>query len=237
MNITLKYLIIGDAGVGKTSFTNQFAKEVFEEHEHIPTCGCEFQSKTILRSNISYKIQIWDTAGQEEYQAVTKSFYRNVAVVIFAFDLTNPESFTNLSNWNEIMEEFSHDFQVKILIGTKSDAQEDNSNINLISETEIQSFIKKHDFLGYYETSSKESKNVDIVFNKSLDKIIENLNSIDYDNNESINYGVRISQPKSYLNWGAIDGGRQSIKNTVLPKEESQDAKGGLSGCTNGCCL
>ena len=236
MNISLKYLIIGDAGVGKTSFTNQFTKEIFEDAEHIPTCGCEFQSKTIVRTSVNYKIQMWDTAGQEEYQAVTKSFYRNVACCIFAFDLTSPASFGNLKKWHEISEEFDHPFLVKILIGTKQDVLEKNSDINAVSHEEIENFQQMNDFLTYYETSSKEGKNVEIVFEKSLDKIIDNMNSAEFDVNECMYYGIRIAQPQNYFPFSVIENsGRLSALNNITPKEELTD-KNGMLGCTNGCC-
>ena len=71
----MKIIIIGDSGVGKSSITNQYIQGVFKKKLE-PTIGVEFATKTIEVSKQVVKLQIWDSAGQENYRSITRSYYR-----------------------------------------------------------------------------------------------------------------------------------------------------------------
>ena len=93
-----KIIVIGDSGVGKSCFLLQFTDGDFKD-EHNVTIGVEFGAKIIDIKGKSVKLQIWDTAGQESFRAITRTFYRNAEGVVLMYDITRSESFQNLKDW------------------------------------------------------------------------------------------------------------------------------------------
>ena len=86
--ILQKILIVGDSGVGKSCIQSRFTNETFED-DHSPTIGVEFATKTITINNNKVKLQIWDTAGQEGFRSITRSFYRNADGVLLVYLIGN----------------------------------------------------------------------------------------------------------------------------------------------------
>lgn len=87
----VKIIVIGDISVGKTSIINSYAKDEFLESP-TPTVGLNLTSKILKMFQKSVKLQIWDTAGQEEYMSLTKSYYRSTAAVLIIFDIGNKKA-------------------------------------------------------------------------------------------------------------------------------------------------
>jgi len=84
----MKYLLLGDAGCGKSSLRQQFSSNQFAE-EYIPTIGVDFSIKNIEIEGQEVKLQIWDLAGMVKFQPIVKSYYRGGNVVFFIFDCSN----------------------------------------------------------------------------------------------------------------------------------------------------
>jgi len=94
-----KYIIIGDPSVGKSCILNQFINDKFQDEYEI-TVGVEFGAKNIaLKDGTWVKLQIWDTAGQENFKSVTRGYYRSSAVAIIVYDISSRKSFENVSDW------------------------------------------------------------------------------------------------------------------------------------------
>ena len=70
-------------------------------------------------------MQIWDTAGQEEFRAITRSYYRSSAAALVIFDLTRKETFRNVSRWVEDVRNNSNKDVILVLIGNKTDITEE----------------------------------------------------------------------------------------------------------------
>ena len=96
----LKYIIIGDSFVGKSNILIQYTKNRFNE-DYQSTIGVEFGAKTLEINNRIYKIQIWDTAGQENFRSITRAYYKNSVCAFVVYDITNRNSFANIQNWIE----------------------------------------------------------------------------------------------------------------------------------------
>jgi small GTP-binding protein len=94
----LKYIIIGDSGVGKSNIFLQFIKSTFKS-SHEVTIGVEFGAKNIQLNNTTYRIQIWDTAGQETFKSITRVYYKNSACAFLVYDITNKDTFYNIQTW------------------------------------------------------------------------------------------------------------------------------------------
>ena len=177
----LKFLIIGDSGVGKTSLFLNFIKDTFCEKTQT-TIGVDFRNKIIEIDGKIVKIQVWDTAGQEMYRSLSKSFYKIANGVILVFDLTNEESFDNLKHWISELNEFCLENINIILVGNK---------IDLVDQRKI-SFLTANNFaiknnLTYYEISNKIPINIDNVF-LGLTNHILNKNNDNLSTQEEINH-------------------------------------------------
>jgi small GTP-binding protein len=82
-----KFIIIGDAGVGKSCILHQFIEGKHKKSSS-HTIGVEFGSKILQVGDTRVKLQIWDTAGQDRYRAVTRSYYRGAAGALIVYDIT-----------------------------------------------------------------------------------------------------------------------------------------------------
>merc|ERR1712170_275577 len=83
--------------------------------------GDEFGSASLKHNEDTLKLQIWDTAGQESFRSITRSYFRGAIGALLAFDLTCRESFTNIANWIEEIQECASSNLVIVLIGNKCD--------------------------------------------------------------------------------------------------------------------
>ena len=105
--IACKVILIGGSGVGKTSIIARYIHNEFNSNSH-SSSGASFSSKTILNEdkNKSIKFEIWDTAGQEKYRSLNRSFYKRADACILVYDITNRDSFEDLKEFwiNEIKE-------------------------------------------------------------------------------------------------------------------------------------
>lgn len=93
-----KYIIIGDTGVGKSCLLLQFIDSKFKDKFEV-TIGVEFGARMITVDDKNIKLQIWDTAGQEAFKSITRSYYRSAAGGLLVYDITKLDSFNNLQNW------------------------------------------------------------------------------------------------------------------------------------------
>nr|CAD7204389.1 unnamed protein product [Timema douglasi] len=98
----IKFLALGDSGVGKTSFLYQYTDGTFKSR-FISTVGIDFREKRMTYRNQGRSqrvhLQLWDTAGQERYRSLTTAFYRDAMGFLLLFDLTNEQSFLEIRNW------------------------------------------------------------------------------------------------------------------------------------------
>ena len=119
-----KYIVIGDSGVGKSCVLLRFLEGQFKAN-HEPTIGVEFGTK-ILTSNsgLGIKLQIWDTAGQEAFKSITRSYYRNSAGAVLMYDITNKSSFSNVAKWLEEARVNGNREMMIALVGNKSDLED-----------------------------------------------------------------------------------------------------------------
>jgi small GTP-binding protein len=97
---TIKVVILGESGVGKTSIISRFINDTFDE-ELVTTTGASYVSKSMKFSdkNQVLNFEIWDTAGQEKYRSLTQIFYKDASIAILVYDITNKDTFDELQNY------------------------------------------------------------------------------------------------------------------------------------------
>ena len=96
----LKFIIIGDSSVGKSNILSVYNDGQFNEKLQ-PSIGVEFIAKNIEIEQTKFRLQIWDTDGEEGHQSIIKPYYIGTACVLVIYDITNRNSFDNITNWIE----------------------------------------------------------------------------------------------------------------------------------------
>merc|ERR1719421_1110183 len=117
--------MLGDTAVGKTSLLMQFCENKFDAN-FITTIGVDFKWKTFDRVGLDghkrrLRLQIWDTAGTERFQAITPTYYRGAMGVVVAYDVTDRSTFKNIRYWVEQLKDHGDAAVRRVLVGNKSD--------------------------------------------------------------------------------------------------------------------
>jgi Ras-related protein Rab-1A len=161
-----KIIIIGNSGVGKTSIMNKFADNKALSKEYISTIGVDFRVRTIVIDGQRVKLQMWDTAGQERYKTLTTTYYRNAHGIVLMYDITNADSFRQLSEWNELIEKYAPPNIPRMLIGNKSD-----SVIREVTTEAGSTFASANNMI-FFETSVKADVNIGESFDAIAHKMM-----------------------------------------------------------------
>ena len=163
-----KILLIGDAGVGKSTMLLKFVDDIFTT-SYLSTIGVDFKIKTIELDNKIIKLQIWDTAGQERFRTITSSYYRGAYGIFVVFDLTQLDTFTNVQMWLNEIEKYSHNPKI-IIIGAKEDLKK-NREVFPYMLTDIKekyTYLEVSSLTGYnineaFETMAYEIKQKKVI--------------------------------------------------------------------------
>ena len=112
------------------------------------------------------KLQIWDTAGQESFRSITRSYYRGAAGALLVYDITRRDTFQHLSRWLEEARQHAQSNMVIMLIGNKNDLEHRRA----VSTDEGRAFAEAHGLI-FMETSAKTAYNVEAAFINTAEKI------------------------------------------------------------------
>lgn len=178
----IKFLTLGDSGVGKTSFLHQYVDNTFST-KFISTVGIDFKEKrvvhrvpgvdgTVGKSNRIH-LQLWDTAGQERFRSLTTAFFRDAMGFMLLFDLTNEQSFLNIQNWLSQLQTHAYCENPDIVLcGNKSDLED----LRVITDERARETAEKFG-LPYFETSAANGQNVAKSIECLLDMVMLRMES------------------------------------------------------------
>jgi small GTP-binding protein len=168
-DIVYKVLLLGDSTVGKTCFLLRYCDKTFQD-AHLSTIGLDYRVKTMtLKNKKNIKLQIWDTAGQDRFRAITKNYYKGANGIILIYDVTNLQTYENVKNWITQIREETNPNVVIYLAGNKIDIPEEERAVKTEEGKEIADEYK----LQFKETSAKDGINVNEVFQELVEKIDE----------------------------------------------------------------
>ncbi|MFX0074448.1 MAG: Rab family GTPase [Candidatus Hermodarchaeota archaeon] len=167
MKKTIKVIVSGDGGVGKTSFLNRLVNDYFDEYSEL-TKGVDFYSKKISIDGKEYNFIMWDFAGQTQFKTLLNDFVEGSLAAFILFDITRINTIENLHEWIINLESFGH--IPIILIGTKTD---------LISPSQhqaIDNYIAEirqeyENVIAYVKISSKTGENIKNAFEILIGKL------------------------------------------------------------------
>lgn len=167
MKKTVKVIVSGDGGVGKTSFLNRLVNDRFFDNSKL-TRGVDFYSKNIYVNGTEFNFIMWDFAGQNQFKTLLSDFVEGSLAALILFDLTRINTIENVYDWIITLETFGH--IPIVLIGTKSDL------VNTYEYQAIDNYISEikqeyDNIISYIKISSKTGDNII----KTFEILIENL--------------------------------------------------------------
>lgn len=172
---SIKLVLLGESGVGKSSIVLRFVTNNFRPYSE-STIGASFMTKIIIIDDLPIKFHIWDTAGQEKYHSLAPMYYRGSSVAIIVYDITNKESFKTVKKWINELKQYGPKEILISIVGNKSDLDKKRKisfNIAKAYADEINAI--------YLETSAKDNTNIDELFiklGKEMSKLISNEQNI-----------------------------------------------------------
>ncbi|XP_006171427.2 rho-related GTP-binding protein RhoD [Tupaia chinensis] len=170
---SVKVVLVGDGGCGKTSLLMVFADGAFPE-SYTPTVF----ERYIVNMQIKGKpvcLQIWDTAGQDDYDRLRPLFYPDASVLLLCFDVTSPHSFDNVFNrWYPEANHFCKEVPV-IVVGCKTDLRKDKTLVNKLRKNGLepvtyhrgQEMARSVGAVAYLECSARLHDNIHAVFQEA----------------------------------------------------------------------
>jgi len=169
----IKIVTVGDGAIGKTCLLVSYRSNEFPT-QHVPTI---FENETIIReidingTQCELSLDLWDTAGQEQFDRLRILAYKNVHVFLLCFSTVSKTSFSNLeAKWIPEIKHHAPDALI-VLVGTKSDLKDDSDEV--VPDEEIQAYKKKCGAVEYIETSALNRTNVDLCFETAIRKFLE----------------------------------------------------------------
>ncbi len=161
--------------MGKSNLLLQFSQQKFKQ-EHQITIGVEFGAKNLNIDNGILRVQIWDTAGQENFRSITRAYYKNSVCALIVYDITKRDTFNNIQTWVEDCKNQSPKTIFMVLVGNKTDLVDRRE----VTFEEGMELANKNNML-FFETSAKTSYNVEEVFAASAKEISKKIDAGFYD--------------------------------------------------------
>ncbi|XP_043090503.1 ras-related protein Rab-23 [Puntigrus tetrazona] len=229
MEVAIKVVVVGNGAVGKSSMIQRYCKGIFTK-DYKKTIGVDFLERQIIVNGEDVRLMLWDTAGQEEFDAITKAYYRGAQACVLVFSTTDRESFEAISSWREKVEMEVGDIPT-VLVQNKIDLLDDT----VIKNEEAEGLAKKLK-LRFYRTSVKEDLNVNEVFKYLADKYLQRLKQQSAEETEVVHtssnkIGVFNTTGGGHPNQTAGDLNGREVVNLRPNKQRTKKTKNPFGSC------
>jgi len=164
--VDIKVVLLGQHDVGKTSLVERYLHGNFKYHV-TTTIGAAFGSKKIEVADREWTLGIWDTAGAERYESMSRIYYRSARAAIVCYDMTRRASFDKVKFWVEELLKNEPDCLI-FIVGTKYDLVEEDPASQQVTEEDLNHFELHHQSTEKHQhfiTSSKTGRNIEELFN------------------------------------------------------------------------
>ena len=173
--------------MGKSNILSRYTYDKFNPNHEI-TIGCEFMAKNLTIKNRNIRIQIWDTAGQEAFRSITRTYYKSSTCAFIVYDISDKKTFDNVITWlNECRDMCYKDILI-CLIGNKCDLEGKRA----VTYDEGKNFAEENNLL-FYETSAYNDENINDIFEEILQKIYNERRKFYKPNRENNNGNIKLS--------------------------------------------
>ena len=136
----IKVILLGDTGVGKTSIINRYINNKFDP-DNDNTLSSSFSTKEVIKNDVLYRLNLWDTIGQEKYNAITNILIKGSNIVILVYSVDSFSSFENIDFWyNSVKDILQEDKYILAIVGNKSDLIKEDEAV--VSEEEARNYAK-----------------------------------------------------------------------------------------------
>ena len=168
-DLSIAILFLGDSLVGKSNMIYRFIENKYSG-ELLTSIGFDIKTKIIKIMNKNILVKIYDTAGQERFNAITTSLFQKIQGIILVYDISNEESFKNINYWISKINDNLFNIQC-ILAGNKCDLEKER----IISKKDGENLAKQNNFK-FFETSSKTGHNINEIIYEIVRDIYTNDN-------------------------------------------------------------
>nr|XP_045367060.1 LOW QUALITY PROTEIN: ras-related protein Rab-23-like [Camelus bactrianus] len=234
MKVAVKVVAVGNGVIwnhtGKSSMIQRYCKGIFTK-DYEKTIGVDFLQRQIQVNNEDIRLMLWDTAGQDEFDAITKACYRGAQACVLVFSTTDRESFEAISSWREKVVAEVADIPI-VLVLNKTDLLDDSC----IKNEEAEALAKKLK-LRFYRTSVKKDLHVSEVFKYLSEKHLQKLKQQIAEGPESVHsssnkIGVFSASGGSHLgqNSSTLHGG--DVINLRPNKQRTKKNRNAFSSCS-----
>ena len=178
-----KILLLGDSSVGKTCFLKRYTENTFQD-AYLSTIGFDFKYKLVtLEDGKIVKVQLWDTAGEERFRTIAKSYYKGAHGIVLIYDVTNRKTYENIRKWmNQIKDDSSSNISI-ILVANKIDCE---NEYRQVTKEEGKTLAKSNN-LPIFEASAKDNINVEESFKYLIEEINQNISNISVQTTTKLN--------------------------------------------------
>lgn len=154
------------------------------------------------------KLSLWDTAGQETYKSITRSYFRGASGALLVFDITRPSTFTACAQWLQDLRQIAEEGIVIILVGNKSDLVANDADVERkrVTKDDAEEWCRLNNVTRYVETSARSGEGVERAFLEVAERIYRSVEAGKYDLND------RRSGVKGF---GATGGASSGVPKTV----------------------
>jgi Ras-related protein Rab-2A len=239
-----KIVSLGDSACGKSSLTVRLCEGRFS-NTHDVTIGVEFGSRIVPvgppasqaletgdvataaslddGKQKKMKLSVWDTAGQETYKSITRSYFRGASGALLVFDITRRKTFESVTSWLNDLRQIAEEGVVVVLVGNKVDLASQSTdtqggNKREVTKEEAEEWCRRENVFRYVETSAKSGEGVERAFLEVAERIYQNIEAGKYDLND------RRSGVKSAT--GARDGRRTQAVNLGIGNAGGEQKSG-----------
>ena len=161
--IKLKVVILGEPGTGKTTLMNRYCKGTYCSFVETGI-GSDCVKKKIEIDGTKVIVEVWDTLGQEIFQAVNQLLYRGTHCCVLAYDVRSMMSFKAISYWRDTLETRGYPVDGKtcpfVVVGNMIDVDVQKHEV---SRDAAEEWCKAKKF-PLFECSAKSNDNVNTAF-------------------------------------------------------------------------